>query len=90
MPHPVLSMMDEDEASARIQRAFRSVFSTEDGKIVLAVMLEDLKFFDPAANEADRVLSNYAKEILRKAGLTDSWDMTMALINVIPKEGRNA
>lgn len=89
MPHPVLSLMDEDEQMVRIAQAFRNVFSSEDGLIVLNVLLEDMKFFDHAITPGEQALNNYAKQILVRAGLGDSFRLTEAMVNIIKKEAKN-
>ena len=51
-------------------RAFKSVFTTEEGKIVLEMMLGRLKFLEHCTNEQDMALNNFAKDLL----LTIYWN----------------
>ena len=45
----------------KMTEAFRRLFSTSDGKIVLHQLLIDLKFYDPCETDAEKALNNYAK-----------------------------
>lgn len=52
------------EQNVKLQEMFREVFGSENGKIVLGVILEDLYYFSSTNNEATAALSNYAKTLL--------------------------
>lgn len=74
MPQDMDKMMDnffvdkvKDDATIR---AFRATFATEEGKLVLEIMLNKLKFLEPCYNEQDMALNNFAKDLL----LTIYWD----------------
>jgi len=45
-------------------RAFKAVFTTDDGKVVLETMLNQLKFLDHCNNEQDMALNNFAKDLI--------------------------
>jgi len=51
-------------------RAFRSVFSTDEGKVVLDTMLNRLKFLEHCTDVQDMALNNFAKDLL----LTIYWN----------------
>lgn len=53
-----------EEQNKKLQEMFRRVFSGEEGKTVLTVILEDLYYFAPCTNDEARALSNYAKTLL--------------------------
>lgn len=78
---------DNKEQMKAVQRAFRNVFSTPDGKIVLNVLLSDLRYYRPAETEADYALCEYAKKLLRiRLGLEDTTAMTESVLSAINKE----
>ena len=53
-----------------ITRAYRKVFGTGDGQLVLADILNSLGYFDYSQIESDNLaLQNKAKEILVKCGI---------------------
>ncbi len=54
---PGAESLTPHEQNKRLQAACRRLFSTEDGKIVLNMLLTDLKFFDGAVSEKDSVLN---------------------------------
>lgn len=59
-----LGELKEEERIRAIRDAFGRVAATEDGKIVFAVLLEQLYFFRPCLDEAATALANFAKEKL--------------------------
>jgi hypothetical protein len=60
-------------------RACVRVFSTEDGRIVLNMLLNDLYFFEPSIKNSE-ALTNYAKFFIReRLGVRD----TVGISNVI-------
>jgi len=61
-----LGELKEEERIRAIRDAFARVASTEDGKVVFAVLLEQLYFFRPCLDEASTALANFAKEKLLK------------------------
>lgn len=89
MAHPVLSLLDGDERMERIERSFRNVARSEDGLIVFLTMFEEMGLFDTVSTEGQLALNNYAKRILARIGINDSYVMTRALFNTI-KEDYNA
>ena len=54
----------------------RKVYSTPEGRALLADMLNDLKFFDRLETEADMVLHNEAKALLYKLGIWREHNIT--------------
>lgn len=74
-----------EEQIHEIERAFKSVFSSEDGKIVLAVMLEEMAFFRATKDEEDVTLKNYAVRLLEKIGIKDHYDITLALLSTMKR-----
>lgn len=54
---------------------YRNLFSTPRGRVVLADMLMDLRFFTQVETDEDRHLSNYAKRLLHLCG---GWSCELA------------
>lgn len=70
------------EENQEMQKLFRKVFSVGDGKKVLNVILNDLKFFDRCNNERDLALRNYATTLLiERMGYVDTVSMTENILN---------
>ena len=62
---------------------YRSVFNTEDGKIVLSDILDMCNFFALVEPGADTlILRNLAMKILVKLGINDKSDIVGALMNI--------
>lgn len=63
---------------------FRSLFlGSPLGNEVLGYMLEDLGLFRLSADEGDRVLGNFAKQLLKRCGLWSG--STMAFVQAIAR-----
>lgn len=78
---------DTKDQIKAIQRIFRNVFSTPEGKVALNVLLSDLRYYRPAENEADYALCEYAKKFLRvRLGLEDTVALTESVLATISKE----
>lgn len=56
----------EAEQREELIKTFRRVFSTNDGRACLVVMLEDLKFREQLYNQSDEALRNYAVFFLQE------------------------
>ena len=55
----------------------RKVFSTDDGKIVLNMLMTDLFFFDKGETEKEGFLNEYAKFFIReRLGVRDTKSLT--------------
>jgi hypothetical protein len=77
------------ERDADIVRRFRNVFSSEDGRIVLSLILIDLKIFEPAETPADAALAEYGKKfIFSYLGARDPVELTEAILSVTPRRTR--
>lgn len=79
-----------DEAKQReaIRGLFSLVFSRPEGRQVLTIILEDLKYFDPARSPEDKALNEYAKFLLaERMGITDSYAVTEALLGAATTDG---
>jgi hypothetical protein len=74
---------DPDRQRLEIQRAFRNVAATEDGKVLFTVLFEDLKVFDLAKTPDEKALSEYGKFLLsERMGINDSFAMIEALLSI--------
>ena len=52
-----------------LQRRYFTVFSSPDGRLVLADILQDLHAFGEIVNEEDIALNNYSRLLLAKIGI---------------------
>jgi hypothetical protein len=65
----------------------RRVFTSNDGKVVLNMLLTDLHFFDECRSETETALNNYAKFFIRdRLGVGN----TLALSNTVLAEAETA
>lgn len=65
----------------------RRVFGSTEGRIALALILEDLKYFDEAATDSEKALRNYATFLLmERMGIGDGLAITNALLDNAAKE----
>jgi hypothetical protein len=78
----------EDRLKA-IDRAFEKLGSTDDGMLVLAVLLDDLCFFEPCKNEREQAWNEYAKVLLKRCGRNLGAQAVGAWANVFGKEKRD-
>jgi hypothetical protein len=66
-----------EEQNGRMVAACRKVFSGEDGKIVLNMLLTDLKVFEDSRTKRDHALNEYGKFFIRRRlGVDDTKDIT--------------
>lgn len=71
----------ENAEIKELQKTFRDVFSNYDGKKVLNVILNDLKFFDTCNTERDTALRNYATFLLEeRMGFKNTVSMTEKIL----------
>jgi hypothetical protein len=65
--------LTEEEKNALLVKTCQRVFSTDDGKIVLNMLLTDMSMFDTAISKRDKALNEYAKFFIRKRlGVSDT------------------
>ena len=70
-----------DEQNKELQKTFKRVFQSTDGKIILNALLKDLYYFDAATSEAEKALCEYAKFLLReRLGCNKTFALTGAII----------
>lgn len=55
-----------DEQYKALQKTFKRVFKSAEGKIVLNALLKDLFYFDAAPSDTEKVLCEYAKFFIRE------------------------
>lgn len=75
----------DQEAQIRIKMKFRNVFlATEDGRIVLDTILDDLCDNEEAENDEQIVLQNYAKRLKGYLDMiTNNQDDRLQILNSI-------
>jgi len=76
-------------AEREIRQAYRRVFGTKEGMMVLAHLLADLHFFDTTENEKEQVLSNYARVILKRLGILNEQtieEVVASFMKIHPKD----
>lgn len=69
-----------DALKAR-REVLRDVFTSEKGTVVLALILDDLHYFDAKTKAEDVGLVNYAKELLAQIGTGNGYDIARAIIS---------
>lgn len=70
-----------EKQQKELQRMYNNVFSTSEGHIVLATMLEDLHFYTPCHTDDERALNNYAKHLIsNRLGIANSFEKTKSLL----------
>ena len=57
---------ESNKDNVKIVEAFRRVFTTTEGKLVLNQLLIDLKYYDECVTETDTALNNYAKFMIKE------------------------
>lgn len=63
---------------------FRRTFGSEDGRIALSYILDDLCYFTPPTNAEDQARRTYATRLLHeRLGITDNIACTTAMLNTI-------
>lgn len=71
-----------EKQEEELERMFFNVFMTEEGKIVLTALLEDMCFFRECKSQDEVCLNNFAKFILKKRmGITNTMDITTKLLS---------
>lgn len=70
------------ERDKRMSECFRRVFSTDEGRIVLHQILEDLRFYSECITDTDVALNNFAKFMIFKRLKCDNYkQMTNVLFD---------
>ena len=70
-----------EKQDKELKRMFRTCFSTEEGKIVLTALLEDLCFYRECKTQEEETLNNFAKVLMSKRmGIANSFDITNCLL----------
>ena len=77
-----INQLLESERIKELERLFRNVFSTPEGRIVLTAILEHLGHFDQAPNDEARVLRNAANWLAGQVFSDDSFALVEAMMNV--------
>ena len=66
----------------------RKVFSTDDGKIVLNMLLTDLRLFMDSHTKREKILNDYAKFFVReRLGVRDTKSLTDFIAETSATEG---
>ena len=60
---------ERDEKEEEVRKAYNLLFTSPHGQKVLAHMLVRLHFFDEIVSEDERILSNYANDLLNLIGV---------------------
>ena len=67
----------------KMTEAYRRLFSTSDGKLVLHQILTDLKFYDECISDADVALNNFAKfMIFKRLKVHNSGQITKVIADI--------
>jgi len=80
--------LTEEEKHALLVETCRKVFSTDDGKVVLNMLLTDLHMFETSNTERETALNEYAKFFIRRRlGVRDTKSMTDFIAETAVTEG---
>jgi len=81
-------ILTEEEKNAQLVETCRKVFSTEEGKVVLNMLLTDLHMFEKTDTEREIALNEYAKFLIRKRlGVCDTKSLTDFIAETAVSEG---
>ena len=70
------------ECDKRMTECYRRVFSTDEGRLVLHQILEDLRFYKECVTDTDIALNNFAKFMIFKRLKCDNYkQITSAIFN---------
>lgn len=70
-----------EEQHERMREIFRNVFMSDEGRIVFNIILDDLNFFKPARDEAERARNEYAKFLISdRMGFEDTFSLSNKLL----------
>ena len=71
-----------EEQYKELQKTFKRVFKSEDGRIVFNALLKDLFYFDAATSDAEKALCEYAKFFIReRLGIKKTLAITDAFLS---------
>jgi len=77
-----------DERNELLIETVRKVFASEDGKIVLNMLLTDLRMFDTAQTEREQALNDYGKFFIReRLGVRNTKAITDCVAETAVPEG---
>jgi hypothetical protein len=69
--------LTEEEKNALLVETCRKVFSTDEGRVVLNMLLTDLHLVEPSPTEQAKALNEYAKFFIRRRlGVGDTKALT--------------
>lgn len=73
-----------EQKDKKMKDAFKRVFTSPEGKIVLEQILIDLGYFRASNDDTENALSNYAKYLLyERLGINDTKEVTAKLLDSI-------
>ena len=68
------------ERDKRMSECFRRVFSTDEGRLVLHQILEDLRYYKECVTDTDVALNNFAKFMVFKRLKCDNYKQITSAI----------
>lgn len=79
---PGFETAKREEQYEELQKTFKRVFKSADGKIVFNALLKDLFYFDAATSDAEKALCEYAKFFIReRLGIKKTLSITDAFLS---------
>jgi len=76
------------EQNEMLVETFRKVFGTDEGKIALKALLEDLRFFEACRTKRECALNDYAKFFIReRMGMGDTKGITDFIADTAVRSG---
>jgi hypothetical protein len=78
---PGAETLKPEEQAKRLREICVKVFSSDDGKIVLNMLLTDLRLYEECISERDAALNEYAKYFIReRLGVIKTIPLTDSII----------
>ncbi len=88
---PGAETLPPQEQAKRLREICVEVFSSDKGKIVLNMLLTDLRMFEKCENDRDSALSEYAKYFIReRLGVDRTIPLTDSIIETAEACNRSA
>jgi hypothetical protein len=78
---PGFEKANPKDQAKELRAICRRVLGTDEGKIVLNMLLTDLRLYEPSRDEAEQALNNYAKFFIReRLGVVNTVSLTDAVM----------
>jgi len=75
LDHLLRPNLEAEVAEREVRKAYHTLFNSPLGHKVLTHMMVRLHFFDEITSEEERVMSNYAKDLLNTIGVLQGFNV---------------